>query len=362
MRSFLSGSLSAALVMITSASANSVPAPATEGNRYLNLALNGKACGVVQIALYPDTQTIIGSIVPINQLTPENPRSTLEGILYRHGDGPWLRAPISDQVGAHSLIRLPSGRWLMNDGAHGRMVEVDDLSGAGKVISKYELGGIALQYPHDQIVDPKTGYIYVIDLGRLFRFKDLEGPVDIWSFTPEQLVYSRSLAWFDDHLHIINTSRGEVMRIDDFDKRLLTVFKSPRPHIEGVTVATPFGDVDSGALSTTGLVLDSVVKSDDGWYYGSNDFSQAYAMGGDPRPARLIRWRSWEDFAHGNWQDLSAYIPASDVPLFPYKLMIHNDILYAGVVSRDIVPKTGQYASPCGYETIMMLDLHAIGR
>jgi len=334
---------------------------APESSRYVNLGAIGKACGITQVGIYPDMTTLVGTIFP-NPAAPSEV-AKLSGILYRRGDGPWLRAPISDEVGSHSLTRLPDGRWLVNDTAHNRMVRVDDLGSKDGIVSRYELGGVALLAPHDQLVDPGSGYVYVIDgNARLYRFRDLEGPVDVWTFTADQLKYARSLSWFDSHLHIIHSSRGEVIRIDDYAKRQFTVFKSPRPRKPGLWVDSPYGDVDSGALDTTGLVLDSVKKSDDGWYYGSNDFSLTWSMGGNPWPDRLIRWRTWKEFEDGKWEDLSSYIPRSDLPTFPYFLTIYRDILYAGAVSRDDAPAAGKYASPCGYQTIMMLDLRSIGR
>lgn len=348
--------------LLSSAAAAAPNSDQQDGGRYINLGNIGRACSVTQVGIYPDVTTIAGTIY-LNP-KPGHPEeiTKLSGILYRRGDGPWLRAPISDEVGSHSLTRLPNGRWLINDGQHNRMVEVGDLSSKDGAVIRYELGGVALFYPHDQVVDPDTGYIYVIDGERLYRFKDLEGKVDVWTFSRAQLHYARSLSWFDGHLHIIHTSRGEVFRIDDFDKHLFTVFKSPRPRTGGLWVDTPFEDVDGGALDTTGLVLDSVKKSDDGWYYGSNDFSLMWAMGGNPWPARLIRWRTWQDFEQGKWEALSAYIPPADVPIFPYFLTIYKDVLYAGTVSRDTVPGTGKWASPCGFQGLMFLDLRAIGK
>jgi hypothetical protein len=337
-----------------------------ESTRYVDFGAIAKGCGITQIGIYPDAHllTLIGSIVlPPRSGSPEE-QVTLSGILYRNGKGPWLRSAISDQVGTHSITRLPNGKWLLNDGAHNRMLQIDDLSGEGKIVSRYELGGVALMYPHDQIVDPTTGYIYVVDgNGRLYRFQDLEGPVEVWTFTPEQFGYARSLSWFDGHVHIIHTSRGEVIRIDDYTKHAFTVFKSPRPaNRRLIWQWTPYGDAPSGTLETTGLVLDSVRKGDDGWYYASNDFNHTWALGGDPRPARLIRWRTWEDFEAGKWQDLSSYIQPSDMPLFPYFLTIYRDILYAGLIDREDRPKPGKNESPCGYNNILQLDLRSIGR
>lgn len=255
-------------------------------------------------------------------------------LFYRGKDGPWLVSGLSLK-GGHSLARLQDGSWLINDTDHHRLIQTDDLSGGGNVTARTELAGIALNRPHDQIVDPQTGYAYVIDGGRhLFRFKDLAGPVDVWTFAPEQMNYARSLSWFDGKLHIIHSSRGEVWRIDDFDRRQMTLFKSPRPQDGPARSATAYRDFPAGALSTTGLVLNDVEKFGD-WYYGSNYFTPSYAFGGDTGPARLIRWRNWDDFAQGRWQDLSALLPQAPVPLVPYYLTVHEGGLYVALFDHD---------------------------
>jgi hypothetical protein len=224
----------------------------------------------------------------------------------------------------------------LNDTAHHRMVQLDDLSGQGRVIFRSELAHHKLFRPHDQIVDPVTHEVYMIDGNRrLFRFRDLEGLAEVWTFAPSEMGYARALSWFDGHLHVIDSSRGEVVRIDDYSRRHFTTFRSPRPaSMHGILADMPksrvYHDYPAGALSTTGLVLNDVDKDGD-WYYGSNYFTPPYASGADTGPARLIRWRTWADFEQGRWQDLSAYIPPADIPLMPYFLTIHDHVLYTGV-------------------------------
>jgi hypothetical protein len=280
------------------------------------------------------------------------------GIFYRAGDGPWRKSPIP--LPGHSLARMPNGHWIMNYTAEdGQLVEVDDLSGIGNKITRSEVAGEKLVRPHDQVIDPTTGYVYVIDGNRrLYRFKALDGPAQAWTFTPEQLGYARALSWFDGHIHIIDSSRGEVVRVDDYEKRKFTIFKSPKPnHVDPHQVFTshPFlnygpHDYIGGTLSSTGLALDDVEKGGD-WYYGSNEFSDVWSPGTDPRPARLIRWKTWDDFEAGKWQDLSSHIPGSD-PAFPYFLTVHDGTLYAGLVLRqpDKCPGT------------LQLDLRSLGK
>jgi hypothetical protein len=163
----------------------------------------------------------------------------------------------------------------------------------------------------------------------------------VWTFTADQLGYSRALSWFDGHLHIIDSSRGEVIRVNNYAQHEFTIFRSPRPHRDPhqVYVSHPFLNYDDrdfigGTLSSTGLLLDDVDKAGD-WYYGSNEFSEVWSPGTNARPARLIRWKTWSDFEKGKWEDLSSHLPAADVPEFPYYLTIDKNILYAGLTARE---------------------------
>jgi hypothetical protein len=210
------------------------------------------------------------------------------------------------------------------------------------------------------MVDPGSGDIYVVAGDRrLFRFKDLEGAIEAWTFTPEEMGYARALSWFDGRLHIINSSRGEVIRIDSYEERRFTKFRSPRPGkprglpSTQVNPSESRGDFDAGALSTTGLILNDVDKNGD-WYYGTNDFLTTHALGADTRPARLIRWRTWADFERGQWQDLSANIPEDETPLVPYFITIHDGVLYTPVArSTD---------DACAHTKILQLDLATLPR
>jgi hypothetical protein len=285
-----------------------------EDNRFAGLLdVAGDICGSSQVGIFGDTTTVLAH----------------GAIYYKTGSGPWLKSPVP--LPGHSIARMPDGRWIMNySDFNGQVVQVDDLSGKGQKVVRSELAGLSLYRPHDQVVDPTTGYVYLIDgKMRLFRFKDLDGPVEVWTFTAEQMGYARSLSWFDGHVHVNDSSRGEVIRIDNYEKHLFTTFRSPRPHRINPHPFMVYGEYDfmGGSLSATGLILNDVEKVGD-LYYGTNEFSEYFAMGGDPRPARFIRWRTWADFEKGKWEDLSAHLPASDRPFTPYYITVDKGILY----------------------------------
>jgi epsilon-lactone hydrolase len=312
-----------------------IQASAADSNRLKGIAELGALCGVPQVGMFGDVTTVISG-------------ST---IYYKTGDGPWKKS-IFAQNGAHSLTRMRSGKWLIGDTDNNRVVQVDDLSGSGKVVIRSELAGIALSRPHDEIADPNTGDAYVIDGNQnLFRFRDLEGPIEVWTFKPAELGYDRSMSWFDGHLHVIDSSRGEVLRIDDYAQHRFTGFRSPRPKNPVAKPYSEYGDFPAGALSTTGLVLNDVEKAGD-WYYGSNDFLVEFAFGGDVAPARLIRWRNWDDFERGKWEDLSALIPEAEIPSAPYFLTIHDNILST--------PLTSWRGDTCEDGGILQVDLASL--
>ncbi len=303
--------------------------------------VSGGICGATQIGIFGDTTTVLANAT----------------IYYKVANGPWMKSPVP--LPGHSLARMPNGHWVMNySDEKGKVVEVDDLSGKGRKIVRSKLAGFKLFRPHDQIVDPDTGDIYLIDGNRrLFRFKNLKTPSEAWTFTADQLGYDRAVSWFDGHLHIIDSSRGEVIRVDSYERHEFTIFRSPRParNPQQVFYRHPFLHYDDrdfigGTLSSTGLLLDDVDKEGD-WYYGSNEFSAVWSPGTDARPARLIRWRTWEDFEKGKWEDLSSYIPGNDVPYFPYFLTIHDGTLYSGLTARE----------PDKCPGILQLDLRSLG-
>lgn len=282
------------------------------------------------------------------------------GVFYRQGTGAWGKVPI-DLNGPHSIARLPDGKWLINDTDNHRMVQLDDFAGTGEIVIRSELAGYPLRRPHDQIVDPTTGDVYLVDGNRrLFRFKDLNSAVDAWTFPPEQLGYIRGMSWFDGRLHMADATRGEVHRIDDFDRRIVTTFRSPTPPPPAPPAPAPHRNRGGGSLGATGLVLNDVEKVD-GWYYGTNFFHPFAAWGGDPQPGRLIRWRSWEDFAQGRWEDLTQLLPQTRVPLIPYFLTLRNGYLYTGLFDHD-EPAFGPTDAddPCRYDRLFRLDLSVL--
>jgi hypothetical protein len=322
---------------------NAAVAAPRRAEQLAHLASIAPLCGISDIGFYGDTMTVMMQDASVKA-------GNVRRVYYKRGNDEWRASPI-DLNGAHSVTRMPNGDWLIDDTDNDRLIQVADLSGAGRRIEANQLGFYKLSRPHNEIVDPTTGFVYVIDGNqRLFRFKQLDGPNEVWTFSTKDLGYDRSLFWFDGHLHIIDSSRGEVIRIDDYDKRRFTKFKSPRPaHPKGnlQEIDPKIPDFPAGELETTGLIPTSVRKFGH-WYYATNAFYPTFASGGDVRPARLIRWQSWKAFSRGRWEGLSAQIPEESVPLTGYFLSVDDGVLFTGLASE---------AAPCVKHPFLALDL-----
>jgi hypothetical protein len=238
----------------------------------------------------------------------------------RGSAGPWLTAGIPLKQ-PHSVERQPDGRFIIADTDHDRIVVFDDLTGAG-IVEQDTLAGHPMLRPHDTVISPPDRLVYMIDSHR--RLCRLAAPgqhEEAWQFTEDVIGYARSLSFFDGAMHLINSADGEVIRIDDFDARRFTRFPS-----HGKTKRAP-----AGAFTATGLVLNDVEQWQ-GWYYGTNYFTRSYAEGADPDVFRFIRWRTWDDFAAGRWEDLSELIPPG---LVPYYLTAQPDALYVAVFDHE---------------------------
>jgi hypothetical protein len=148
-------------------------------------------------------------------------------------------------------------------------------------------------------------------------------------FTDEELGYDRSLALIDDKVYVISSNKGEVIRIDDFENREFTRYVS-----YGKLQCT-----SAGAWQVTGLVLNHV-EYFNGYYYGSNFFQSTYAKGTNPDINRLIRWKSWDDFQKGNWEDISYLIPHD---LVPYYFTVHNNKLFISTLWGSDTVKNNIY-------------------
>ncbi|WP_201004431.1 hypothetical protein [Pseudomonas cichorii] len=142
----------------------------------------------------------------------------------------------------------------------------------------------------------------------------------------------------EDKVYIINSSKGNIIRIDDIESSSFTVIN---------TSAHKADDV-AGAFDRTGLILTSVAKTGD-YYYGSNYYTLSYAKGFDPDKMKFIRWKTWDDFSNGKFEDLSDRLRPGQIPYF----LANKD--------RNLLVAVYNHEAPCTDDTVLMLmesDFH----
>lgn len=223
--------------------------------------------------------------------------------------------------GPHSMIWVNNKYYAVNT-AGDEVIEFSDIANdRGSAVPNYF--EVDLKRPHDIVYNADDGYVYVIDGNKgLTRFDPTTSDPAEVSGVYKELDYARSLTVEGGKVYIINSSKGEVIRMENFNK--WTVYKSPGKKAV----------VEAGSWDSTGLVLNDVERYGDYWY-ASNAFSPAFAGKYDARKYRLIRWRTWKDFENGNWEELSYLLPWGVVP---YYFTVDNGILYLATYRSSRVP------------------------
>jgi hypothetical protein len=222
---------------------------------------------------------------------------------------------VNDQ---HSLTWCNGTYYAVNTNEHEIIEFADIVNDSGSVVANYS--GITLKRPHDIIYNATDGFVYALDRNMgLTRFKPNTKSAAEVSDVDSILNYARSLTIVDGVVFIINSKKGEVIKMKDFNN--WTVYKSPGKKLER----------PAGAWDRTALVLNDVERYGDYWY-GSNFFTSSHAEGHDYDKYRLIRWKTWEDFQNGNWEDLSNLLPKDAVP---YYFTVNNGSLYLCTALSD---------------------------
>ncbi|GAA0907371.1 hypothetical protein GCM10009552_15290 [Rothia nasimurium] len=252
--------------------------------------------------------------------------------LFNKGDG-WKSSHVTLK-GAHTIYPAPWGGYITADTESNAILSLDSLT-ADRPKSISNINGKALNRPHDLVIDPVSKYVYLLDGSRrLIRFKSLSGPFEEMSFPFADMNYARSLSLMEDHVYVANSSRGSMIRIDDFAHAKYTIIHSRRNE----------NDYAAGAYGLSGLVLNSVTKAN-GRYFATNYFTTSYAQGKDPDAMRLISWRSWKDFQRGRFEDLSHLIPRGRVPYT------------VSVSGRRLMLTYFNHEKPCDGDGAMVIDM-----
>ena len=239
-------------------------------------------------------------------------------ILYRKaGSTDPLEAAAWIVNGPHSVSTM-GGYYIVDDTENNRIAAYSDFNAAEPIIQADFLGGVSLERPHDVVFDPWRGCVYALNPNepKVMRFTTLSGDVDVLDLSSE-LNYSRGLTVTGGKLYVVGSSLGKVIEVDDFDSAKYTVHTG-----HGKVAEAPAGN-----WTKTGLVLNDVDMYAGSWY-ATCFFSPKYS---DPtqdcNKNKLIRFKTWQDFETGTWEDLSSLLPADIVPYF---LTPYGDSLYLG--------------------------------
>ena len=134
--------------------------------------------------------------------------------------------------------------------------------------------------------------------------------------------YSRALTFVNGKLYVINSAKGRVVEVVDWEKKEFKIYDSFDP-----TKRTG----PAGSWKQTGLVLNDL-DFFDGYFYATSYFTKSYARGTDPDEHKFIRFKKLEDLVSGDWTDLSDLVPKG---MTPYYLTIKGKKLYLAIFNHE---------------------------
>lgn len=249
-------------------------------------------------------------------------------ILYRtEGTGKFVASSLP-LLRPHSIVYNPIDQlYYIADTDNNRIIAFDSPENPHIESSTSTIAGIELDRPHDMVFDPENEWLYAINPLPvvIFRFKAIgkeESSLDLSDY----LGYSRSLTFSKGKLYVIGSSKGKVVEITDFDQAIFNIYQSPGK----------FKIAPEGNWKQTGLVLNDVEYFKNYWYASSYFCPSDSSTGQDFNENKLIRFKTWEQFEKGEWQDLSNKVPNA---LVPYYLTVHRDHLYIPLYNHQIPGK-----------------------
>lgn len=232
-------------------------------------------------------------------------------------------SPLNGFQDAHSAAYHPRLKlYFATDTTNHRMFSFRDPRKNEKARSVGTIAGFKLDRPHDVVVDD-DGWVYAINPNpatTVFRFRDFgvdESALDL----SEHLTYSRALSVVKNRLYVVGSSIGKIVEVADFANQKFTVHES-------------YGkkkDSPAGSWATTGLVPNDADFFEGSWYV-PNYFCPAYANTTNHNEHKLIRFKTWDDFRTGHWDDLSSLLPDK---LVTYYLTPHNGALYIATFEHE---------------------------
>jgi hypothetical protein len=218
----------------------------------------------------------------------------------------WQTSPLAVN-GPHAVAFSPTQQlFYCADTENHRVLSfsrLDDGDSSGPV----SIAGVALQRPHDILYDPTNGFVYVVNPGAPVVLRFSAFGVDEMALDLSHVAggYSRGLSLVDGKILLAASTQGLVIEIDDFETGEVTVHES-------------YGKIEAaqaGSWETTGFIPNDI-EYYDGYWYLSNFFHPGYASGTDHNRFKLVRFRTWNDLASGQWEELSHFLPDAQIPYF----------------------------------------------
>ena len=270
---------------------------------------------------------VTGSLSGCTQIAFRGDREIVtsgDRLYYRTNPGlPFQTSPLTGLNDAHSVVFHPKhGVYYITDSGNHRLTTISSLSSTRPQHSVTELAGIKLDRPHDIALDDSSGLMYALNPnnGRVFRFRNFSDQAQVLDLS-RHVGYSRALTFTQGRLYVVASSIGAVIQVMDFENSKFTVHRSHGKKRDAV----------AGSWKATGLVLNDV-DFFDGYWYATSYFCPTYAEGHDCDQNKFIRFRTWRDFEHGTWDDLSSLLPSKVVP---YYLTPANGSLFVAVFSHE---------------------------
>ena len=218
----------------------------------------------------------------------------------------WATSPLFVN-GPHGTVHSPTaGLFYCADTYNHRLLSFPDV-GVDDWASASVIAGVSLNRPHDVLYDAAADLVYALNPldPVVLRFRGFGVGEDALDLSAAAGGYSRALSLVNGTLYLAASVRGKVVEVHDFATGTVTVHESYGKIVKA----------SAGSWETTGFIPNDV-ELYDGWWYLSNFFHPWYASGTDHNRFKLVRFRTWDDLATGNWEELSHFLPDAQVPYF----------------------------------------------
>jgi len=248
----------------------------------------------------------------------------------RAGDTTFRESPLAMFDDAHAVaFNARDQLYYATDTANHRLFSFRDPTDGQIEKSATVLAGMKLDRPHDIVVD-SDGWLYALNPNKseVFRFRgfgDQESRLDLSEHLGS---YSRALTVVGKRLYVVGSSAGKIVEVDNFERREFRVHSSFKKRRDAV----------AGSWQTTGLVPNDV-EFHQGYWYVTSYFCPTYSQRTNCDEMKFIRFKTWNEFQNGNWEDLSGLLPHD---LVPYYLTPHGDSLYVATFSHEANDQPGR--------------------